>query len=157
MMSQQTSSLYAEITATVSYCMNAASRKEVMDTAQERLNEKNMRLLKFKMVNKLGEVMWFQVDKVHTAEWTNVERTEFSSKFHVIGQVRLTVRSDGASMLDADDLLQTSYQLPRSVVNDLAHWAVPTHNGPALLCVQRYELEWKSAAAVSERVYSKVG
>lgn len=155
MKSQPTSSLHAEITATVSYCINAANRREVLETAYDRLNEKSIRMLKVKMVNDQGEAGWFQVERVHAVEWTGVEWTGYNNTFHAVGQVWLTVRSIEPSGGNATGFQQAGYDLPRSAVNNLAHWAVPARGGPALLCVKSYELEWKSDAA--DRVFSKVG
>lgn len=154
-MNQHTNSLHADITATVSCCMTAASRRDVLESAYVRLNEMNIRLLKVKMVNEQGDVQWFQVEKVHAVEWTGVEWMGYSNKFQVIGQVRLTVQTKEEPNQEGPGLQQNAYKLPRSAVNDLPHWAVPTYVGPALLCVRSHEIEWKTAA--SGVVYSKVG
>lgn len=148
--------MVADITANVSMMVQAGSKREAVMAARILLHEDNIRLLKVKMVNGEGKTRWFRVESVGEIEWNGAEWTGYSSRFMALGKIRLTVDTD---VQDEADLQggpeHTAYQLPRSVVNDYTHWAVPSSSGPVFLCVQSYQLEWKHE--VQTAVFSKVG
>lgn len=145
--------LYAEISAQVSMVVFAGGKREAEIKARVQLTEESIRLMKVKMVNGEGNPCWFRVEAVHAMEWKEAVWSGYTGKYMVTGTVRLTVNSGEPGA--AASHRPAAYALPRSVVNGYPHWTVPSAGGSVFLCVQSYELEWRSE--VGAAVLSKVG
>ncbi|WP_438448767.1 hypothetical protein [Gorillibacterium sp. sgz5001074] len=147
--------LYAEIAARVSMLVYAGGKSEAVLRARTQLSDESIRLLKVKMIDRDGKPCWFRVEAVHAIDWEDALWSGYSGKYMVAGEIRLTINSSEERESGIASLRQTAYELPRSILNDLTHWSVPSAGGPVFLCVQSYELKWRSQVEIP--AWSMVG
>jgi hypothetical protein len=133
---------HASLTVSLSMIVKAKRKTQALEMADFQLNEKNMVLDRIRLVNDRGNENFFLMERIESIQWNTAESTDYSNLFKVRGLVRITLIMDKNSEQQDDIPLNSSYRLPKSVLQDRTVWVVQTSNEPAFTQVISQSLEF---------------
>ncbi|MCD9022864.1 hypothetical protein [Cohnella silvisoli] len=121
--------------------VKAKRKTHALEMADFQLNDKNINLDRVRLVNEQGIIATLEVERVESIDWIDVELSDYSNLFKVIGNIRVVLRIDRDAEQHKENLWRTAFQIPRSALQDKTTWVIPTSNEPVFTQVMSQSLE----------------